>query len=391
MRPRRRGAAGQGAIARATHGTDISPTLLEGLVFVESAGRPQVIAGSSVSDAAGLTQILAATGSSLLGMHIDLARSHALTARLDRVAAGTAKGDLGALERERAAADPRFDPSAALAATVRYLQDAEHTFGREDLAFESYHMGIGNLQTVLGDYDAGAAVPYVQLCFDVGPRHHASAFDLLQSFGDDSSLYGWRILGAVGIMRTYREDPAALRRQSSLQLADAAGAGASVLHPPGSPRRLRSPATLAAAYRSRTLVPLPRNARALGLAYDASMGSLAHSVSAPASLYRGLEPVALHELLAMASQIRALSGGATPLHVAATVMDTAYQKAAGVYEPLAATGYQFDIARVYRSGAQAQAFQELLDRLQSLDLIAWAPVGDQIEVTVASDAESWRG
>ena len=49
-------------IDRAVKGTSISPALLEGLVFVESAGRPQIIAGDSVSDAAGLTQILASTG-----------------------------------------------------------------------------------------------------------------------------------------------------------------------------------------------------------------------------------------------------------------------------------------------------------------------------------------
>jgi hypothetical protein len=93
----------------------------------------------------------------------------------------------------------------------------------------------------------------------------------------------------------------------------------------------------------------------------------------------------------MAAQIRTLSDGAAPLHVAATVQDERYQTAAGVDEPLAATGYEFDIARTYRSGAQARAFQELLDRLQSLDLIAWAPDGDVIEITAASDASSWRG
>lgn len=92
----------------------------------------------------------------------------------------------------------------------------------------------------------------------------------------------------------------------------------------------------------------------------------------------------------MADRIRSLSQAA-PLRVAATVQDTKYQRAAGVAQPLAATGWQFQIARRYRSGAQAEAFQELLDRLQSLDLIAWAPDGGVIDVTVASDARSWRG
>ncbi len=377
-------------IDAAVKGTDIDPSLLEGLVFVESAGRPGVIAGNSVSDAAGLTQILASTATSLLGMHINLTRSRSLTNQIQSFS-GTGKAaqrKLARLERERAAADPRFDPHAELAATVRYLQDAEHTFGREDLAFASYHMGMGNLQSVLHLYNGGHSVPYVQLYFDTAPDRHAAAFRLLQGFGDDSALYYWRILGAVQIMHLYRTDRAALTRETNEELAD--DAGATTLHPPGSPVRWSTPRRLSAAYRDRVLVPLPSNASGLGLAYDGSLGALAHAVSAPPALYRGLRPVALRELITLADRIRGLSRTA-PLRVASTVEDEAYQRAAGVAEPLAATGWQFDIARTYRSDAQAQAFQELLDRLQSLDLIRWAPNGRVIEITVASDASSWRG
>jgi hypothetical protein len=377
-------------IDAAVKGTSIDPSLLEGLVFVESAGRPDVIAGTSVSDAAGLTQILAGTASSLLGMHLSLARSSSLTNRIDAIAGTGAAVERRRrrLERELAAADPRFDPRAELAATVRYLQDAEGTFGREDLAFESYHMGIGNLQSVLRLYNGGHAVPYVQLYFDTAPTRHAAAFRMIQGLGDDSALYWWRILGAVEIMHLYRTDRAQLRREVALQLAD--NAGATALHPPGATARFSTPSQLSAAYRRRALVPLPRNASSLGLAYDSSLGAAAHRVSAPRSLYRGLRPVALHELEAMADQIRSLSQAA-PLRVAATVQDTKYQRTAGLAQPLAATGWQFQIARRYRSGAQAEAFQELLDRLESLDLIAWAPDGGVIDVTVASDARSWRG
>ena len=57
---------------RATAGTGIDPALLEGLVFVESAGRPQVIAGSDPADAAGLTQILESRGFTILHSAVDL-------------------------------------------------------------------------------------------------------------------------------------------------------------------------------------------------------------------------------------------------------------------------------------------------------------------------------
>jgi soluble lytic murein transglycosylase-like protein len=384
----RRVAAFRPMIDQAVKGTGIDPNLLEGLVFVESAGRPDVIAGTDPADASGLTQILAETGTSLLGMHIDLARSRALTRRIDAVAAGAKKGNLRHLEAERAAADQRFDPRQALAATVRYLQTAEHTFHREDLAFESYHMGIGNLSTVLSDYDGDRAVPYVQLYFDVGPERHAKAFRLLESFGDDSSLYWWRILGAVQIMHLFRTDRAALRKFTAEQLTD--DAGATVLHPPGDPTRFADPSALSHAYQDRALVPLPRNAAALGLAYAGGMGSGAAQLKVPRALYRGLRPVALRLLIELAGRIRSLSGAA-PLHVGSTVSDVQYQKQQGIYAPLAATGWSFDIDRDYRTGAQAQAFQELLDRLQSLNLIAWAANGPEIEITVASDASAWRG
>ena len=376
-------------IDRAVRGTQVSPELLEGLVFVESAGRPQIIAGDSVSDAAGLTQILASTASTMLGEQIDLSRSQALTNAIVAVAHGTRTGNLKKLVARRAAVDPRFDPAAELTATVRYLETAQHRFGRPDLALESYHMGIGNLTDVLDAYDGGASVPYVQLYFDSTPTRHAASFRLLASFQDESSLYYWRILGAVQIMKLYRTDRSALTRLSSLELADAAGG--SVLHPPGRPKRFATPQALSSAYQSRTVVPLPSNATALGLAYDASMGSGAAAVSAPRSLYRGLSPVALHLLLELAEQVRTLSGGLTPLDLASTVSDARRDAARGVFDPMAETGDAFAVDRRYRSGRQAQAFQDLLDRLQSLNLIAWVADGDHIDITVARDAAAWRG
>jgi hypothetical protein len=47
------------------------------------------------------------------------------------------------------------------------------------------------------------------------------------------------------------------------------------------------------------------------------------------------------------------------------------------------------IARHYVSPAQAQAFQAVLDRLQSLNLIAWTRAGSMIDVAVATDAAGW--
>src|SRR5690349_20520669 len=117
--------------------------MVEALVFVESAGRPDAIAGRDPVNASGLTQILAVTGSSLLGMRIYLARSRQLSGRIGLAAARGQIDLFTRLERARAKVDDRFDPAKALAGTVRYLGIAEHDLGRADLAFESYHMGIG--------------------------------------------------------------------------------------------------------------------------------------------------------------------------------------------------------------------------------------------------------
>jgi hypothetical protein len=51
------------------------------------------------------------------------------------------------------------------------------------------------------------------------------------------------------------------------------------------------------------------------------------------------------------------------------------------------TGWAFDVLREYRSGRQARAFQFVLDRLRSLNVIAWVREPRAIHITVASDAE----
>ncbi len=374
----------------AAAGTKIDPNILEAIVFVESAGRPDVIAGADAAAAAGLTQILAQTGQSLLGMNIDLAKSRRLTASIDSAYAAGNPAQMRRLQRQRARIDDRFDPHKALAATVRYLQLASARLGRADLAVVSYHMGIGNLHQVLSDYGAGQPVPYAQLFFDTAPDRHPSAYALLSSFGDDSWLYYWRILGAEQIMHLYRLNRSALARLIALQTSS--GSGSEVLHPPDQTESFSDPTALSAAYASRSLLPLPANATNLGLAYDPSMGSLARKAGAPDGLYRGLRAQALDLLIELATRVRAIAQKsvparlAAPLIVTSTVTDARYQHALGVSDRDATTGYNFQIARRYASHAQAEAFQAMLDRLQALNLIAWTRTPDTIEVTVASDA-----
>src|SRR5438067_667863 len=203
--------------AAASSGGIVDADTLEAIVFLESGGRPDVIAGGrDPANAAGLTQIVAQTGQSLLGMRIDLARSRRLTRRARREAARHHPRAAAAALRVRRRVDQRFDPAAALAGTVRYLKFARQRLGRDDLTVVSYHMGIGNLQAVLRDY--GDDHPsYVRVFFDSTPLRHAATWRLLSSFGDDSSTYWWRVRAARQIMRLYRRNPATLDRLDELQ------------------------------------------------------------------------------------------------------------------------------------------------------------------------------
>jgi hypothetical protein len=122
---------------------------------------------------------------------------------------------------------------------------------------------------------------------------------------------------------------------------------------------------------------------------DRSMGALAQQVHQSPTLYRGLRPEALAALLTLGAGTKVISGQA-PIIVTSTVRDAKYQKVLAAHNieathaySLHTTGYAFDIARIYKSGAQALAFQFMLDRLTALDLIAWVREPRAIHVTAS--------
>ena len=342
--------------------------------------------------AAGLTQIVAETGRNLLGMQIDVERSARLTARIDRALRRGRLFTVLALRRERRAVDERFDAVKALAGTARYLTFAHSRLGRDDLAFVSYHMGVGNLEDVLGRVRLPGR-SYARLYFDSTPIEHADVQRLLAGFGDDSSNYLWKLYAAREIMRLYREDRAELTRLETLQTAK--NSAEEVLHPPASTPRFATPAALRAAWDDGEIRAFPADAAGTGLARHPSMGELASRVGAVRGLYRGLRPEALALALYIGAQTRAYAGGDSPLVVTSTVRDEQYQdtlvrgnREATRRYSLHTTGWAFDIARSYRSGRQALAFQFVLDRLQVLNAIAWVREPGAIHVTVAAGAES---
>jgi soluble lytic murein transglycosylase-like protein len=375
-------------VDRAAEQAGVDPNALEALVFLESAGREDARAPGGLEAAAGLTQILAETGQNLLKMHIDLAASTKLTKRLAKAERRGRPKKAERLRRARAQVDDRFDPAKALAATGRYLTIARRHFGREDLAFVSYHMGIGNLDSVLRDYGAGA-MPYVQVYFDSTPTRHPAAYSRLAAFGDDSSNYWWKILAAEEIMRLYRADRPQLVRLAALHAAKASAE--EVLHPLDRTRAFVTPADLRKAWNAHQIVPFPQAEAVTGLRRDPRMGELDRRLHQPPGLYRGLRPEALAMALYIGAEVRAISGQ-SPLIVTSTVRDGEYQaqliKRNGEATrgfSLHTTGWAFDVERRYTSRRQALAFQFVLDRLRSLNAIAWVREPHAIHITVGAD------
>jgi hypothetical protein len=360
------------------HGLDAS--MLEAIVFLESAGRAEARASDDLSSAVGLTQILAETGQHLLGMRIDVKASERLTRGIQR------GHKVRAREAQRRRVDERFDPAKALEGTARYLDFAKARLGRDDLAIVSYHMGVGNLQQALRAYGK-SSIPYAQLYFDSSPLRHARAWRKLASLGDDSSTYLWRVLAARNIMSLYRSNPAELRREAVLQSHKASAE--EVLHPRDRTVVFDKPSAIKQARTSGELRVV--NSSVLGpygLRVDRSMGAMAGRVDQSPQLYRALRPRALSVLEAIGSATGAISR-AGPLIVTSTVRDERYQRvlasrdleATHAYS-LHTTGYAFDIARLYRSRSQALAFQFVLDRLTALGLVAWVREPAAIHVTV---------
>jgi soluble lytic murein transglycosylase-like protein len=383
----------RGLVDAAAKTAGVDPDTLEGLVLLESAGRTDAVTPSGLDGAVGLTQILAQTGRDLLGMHVDVNAAQRLSNRIQKA---TDRGDsakVADLVRRRAQADQRFDARSSLQATARYLAQARRRFGREDLAIVSYHMGQGNLESVLRDYTGSSNgsiaalvrddhLSYGRVYFDSTPVRHAAAWRRLSSLGDDSANYLWKVLAARDVMRLWRTNRPALRREAALQTA--ADTAAEALHPPASTPRFADPDALKTAWDDRALAALPDRPAITGLHVDPAMG---RGTSDPAQ-HRGLRPAALAVALYVGAQVRALAHG-SPLTVTETVRDGT-QGGGGEDADAAdmhSAGWAFDIARTYSSVTQAQAFQFVLDRLSVLDAIAWQRIGRRIHVTAANERE----
>lgn len=397
----RRVAVFQPLIDRSAERHGVSADTLGALIFLESAGRPEVMASGDPESATGLAQILPGTATSLLGMRVDVARSRELTRAIDRNAlkaaeARTERGRrlftrrLTRARAERRVVDERLDPAKAVDGAARYLAIGEKRFGREDLAAASYHMGIGNLTSVVEAYGRGTPVPYVRLYFDSSPTRNRRAYRTLLSFGDDSRHYLFRLEASQEIRRLYREDRDRLRRLAGLHGSKASSE--EVLRPPSKNEPYEDGDALREAYEERELVPLPDDPARLGYRIARGMGSLAKRLKERRELYRGLRPEALGVLLYVSKEVRRLGGG-RGLRVTSTVRDLPYQRLLVLSNSQATsgfslhtTGYAIDIAR---SDATEAELVHVLERLKALRVLDFVYEPGAIHFTVGPDAEAY--
>ena len=401
-------------VERAVLGTDVDPDYLEAMLFLESAGRPHVMADGTPNSATGLMQILPGTATDLLGMHVDVGRSIEIQRALARnrrraVLARkpkrrrAARRKVRALRRERNVVDERFDPEKALAGAVTYLTKATRRFGRADLAITSYHMGIGNLESVIARYVSPRAVArttrrtvarfgitWPRLYYDSSPVRNPRTWKFLSSLGDDSKHYLFKVEASREILRLSREDPDELAERIELQTAKASAE--EFLRPESEYGPYEDAEALREAYARSELVPLPSDPRRLGYRIGLGMGELSRRVEQPRILYRGLRREALACLLFIAKEHRRMAGEAwRPLRVTSTVRDLPYQEllvatniqATSEYS-LHTTGFAVDVAKPRAEGP----LRFLLERLQALDVISWVEEPGAFHFTVGPRAKA---
>ena len=290
--------------------TDFDPDTIEGIVLLESAGRPDATAANDPRGAVGLTQILAETGQNLLDMRIDTARSRRLTRRIARA---ERRG------RDRA----RRAPARAAPARRRALRPGEGARGHRAVPDVRPRRARRPRRPRGRQLPHGRRQPAERRSRRSAPARTRrtprssstparcatrAAWGILAGLGDDSSTYLWRVEAAKDIMRRYREDPAALERRADAMTAK--NSAEEVLHPEGTTESFAEPEAIETALDSGELTSLP----AAGLrrrgrrGSTRAMGELAPRLEQPRSLYRALRPEALALLVYLARGTKAIGG-----------------------------------------------------------------------------------
>ena len=265
-------------------------------------------------------------------MQVDVAAQRALHAPAGARRAARARAARRALRAARARASTSAStPSRRWPAPPATSRSRQSASAARTCAFVSYHMGIGNLESVLARLRRAAAPPYVAALLRLDAARHRA-----------------RLPAAGGARRRLLQLLVEAARGARDHAPVARGPGdSSTGWPRCTPRRRpprrsctrptdrrasRRPTTWRRPGTTATIVPFPQDEAVTGLRRDRRMGELARRIDQPAERYRGLRPEALAMALYIGAQVRELSGQA-PLVVTSTVRDGAYQRAARRPQP----------------------------------------------------------
>ena len=337
---------------------------MEAMVLLESAGRPEVIAGDDPEAASGLAQIVASTGIDLLGMRIDLPLSQELTADYAANAGGRlGEGGSPRARRRRRSGAKAVRPAGELSAgTWRCCASAARSTSgssrprrstgwpatwRSPTSVRPPRPGGGQLphghrQPPVGDRALRRRTPgaptiaelvaaedldYAQLFFDSSPLGHRDAWDLL------GSLRRRQLHVPVASARRASGSCASIARiatgSASSRGSTRQGDGGGGLPSGGGDRAVRRPGGARGRARGGELVAHPgRRPLRLRGRQPARPARRASSTS-PLDPYRSLRPEALATLIYMTARVRAINDGEGALIVTSAVRDQEYQERPG--------------------------------------------------------------
>jgi hypothetical protein len=369
-------------VLRAADGA-LDPSLLDGIVYVESSGAAGAIAGNR----AGLTQLTPAQARAG-GLRVNLRRSRRLTREIGWWLRHGNRGEERRLARRRARADARFKPLRELRATARLLESATRRLGRVDLAIASLHLGVPGLAGTVARY-GGRDVSYADLYFGSAPDRKPAVYRRLTASGEPAYDFYWHVLAARRVLRLLRGNPARLAWEDAQQHRK--NSAEEVLHPRSASLEFRNPRALAAAWHRHRVVRIPAETARTHL----RVGPLGEMAPRRRHLYRGLRPGALGVLREIARRVHQRAGGS--LHVTSAVRDDRYQRAlmrvnvnaARTYS-MHTTGYAFDIDRTM-SARQENAVRWVLDRLTAMNAVAYITETGCFHVAVSSAAANELG
>ena len=350
-----------------------TPTTLEAIVFLESAGRPDAQAWTDLArrrrpdadprrDRRGTCWACTSTSP---------ASARARPARIAARARGSPRAEARAAPRR-----PALRPAQG-AGRDRPLPDARPARRSAATTWRSTATtwASATCSSALAAYGADRDPLRAALL-----RLHAAAppggVARARGLGDDSSTYLWRVRAARGIMRAYRARPGAALARHGGTCRPAASLGR------GGPAPAREHASLrrrrrVRATRDATAGPSPSDPRGAGAASACASTRAMGELAAAAGGDRRHLPRAApgrSRCCATSAPGRGRSRRRTAGSVTSTARDTRYQRAwpgttrrPRTRSPLHTTGWAFDISRALRLAARRpQAFQFLLDRLTAL-------------------------